>query len=108
MKTDSLHLFSLHLHFLTLLSFTLTRIHICKRIHTHMLARLNLISTLVSPLPSSLSLSHDCPPEASSLETESRAYLDSFLQCSILFFQSLTGIKFMPPSGGRSLHNYIL
>ncbi|CAI8025784.1 E3 ubiquitin-protein ligase UBR2, partial [Geodia barretti] len=47
---------------------------------------------------SSLSLPHDCPPEAATLETGAREYLHSFLQCSVLFFQSLTGIHFTPPS----------
>ena len=68
-----------------------------------------LLHSLVPPLPlslspslspSSLSLPHDCPPEAATLEAGAREYLHSFLQCSVLFFQSLTGIQFTSPSDG--------
>ena len=57
---------------------------------------------------SSLSLPHDCPPEAATLETGAREYLHSFLQCSVLFFQSLTGIHFTPPSDGTDTHVFLV
>ena len=67
-------------------------------------------SPLCTPKGISLSLLHsprlpcDSPPQATSLLSGARDYLDPFLQCSVLFFQSFTGIEFILPSDGELEH----